>query len=186
MNKIALAKSRIRQIIVQSPLPEDFPHGEYTLKLVRQMKPGDKALEIAALGHDIERVYAKKKVKRQGFLIYNQFKAAHALNSANILRGILAECGLADSMLSKIYALVKSHETGGNPDANILKDADSISFFKTNLPYYFKRESIKECRKRIRWGYNRLSKKARKMVDKIVYDDAKLNRIFRNIIKSVS
>lgn len=46
----------------------------------------DETLLIAALGHDIERAMEDKKVRRGQYDDFDDFKAAHAENSARILR----------------------------------------------------------------------------------------------------
>ena len=42
-------------------------------------------MRLAALGHDIERAVESKKVRPSDFSNYDEFKAAHAANSAKIL-----------------------------------------------------------------------------------------------------
>jgi hypothetical protein len=78
--------------VAGSSVPEDRRHAENTLDWLLMLKPdADEALQIAALGHDIERALEARKVKRADFPDYDRFKAAHARNSAEILRGISVE-----------------------------------------------------------------------------------------------
>jgi hypothetical protein len=60
-----------------------------------------------------------------------------------------------------VHRLVCAHEVGGDPRSNLLKDADSLSYFDVNLPRYFEREGWEETRRRCAWGYQRLSGRAR-------------------------
>jgi hypothetical protein len=102
---------------------------------------------------------------RADFEHYDDFKAAHARNGAGILRDILVECGVSDDALTQeVHHLVCAHEVGGDPRAELLKDADSISYFDVNLPLYFEREGWEETRRRCTWGYLRLSERARSIV----------------------
>ncbi len=122
------------------------------------------ALRIAALGHDIERAVEARKVRRGDFADYDAFKAAHARNSAAMLGGILRECGVGDETLTReVHRLVCVHEVGGDLRSDLLKDADSLSYFDVNLPLYFERNGWQETQRRCVWGYRRLSERARSM-----------------------
>ena len=59
----------------------------------------------------------------------------------------MEDCGVPQDLASKVYWLVCRHETGGAPP-DLIKDADSISFFEVNLPLYYKRHSRKEVLQR--------------------------------------
>ena len=55
-------------IIKKSQVPEDPIHSKNTLEWLLKLKPdADDALKIAALGHDIERAIAERKVRREDF-----------------------------------------------------------------------------------------------------------------------
>jgi len=150
-------------------VPEDPIHSKNTREWVFKLNPdADTALQIAALGHDVERAIKERKVKREDFTSYDEFKSAHAKNSAEILKGILTDCNIRLDLIQDIVYLVIHHEVGGDDRSNILKDADSISFFDVNLPYYAKRCSMDEVRFRIDWGYKRLSKNAKRIVHQFI------------------
>ena len=119
---------------------------------------------MAAFSHDIERSIPEKKVKRKDFPDYNTFKKAHAKNSAKIIEEIMKRHGACDEVVRDVTSLVELHETGGSERANILKDADSISFFDTNLAFYAKRNSMEDVIERCVWGYKRISPENRGIV----------------------
>jgi hypothetical protein len=148
------------------------------LEWLIKLKPdADEALQIAALSHDIDRAIERRKILRSDFNDYNKFKAAHAKNSAKILKEILHECKVEKSIVDEACRLVKMHEIGGDPRSDLLKDADSISFFDVNLPFYFKREGYNEALNRCIWGYRRLSTNMRVICQKITYSNYSLNKI---------
>ena len=90
MPSLARAERRIAEVIAGSDVPEDPLHSRNTLEWLLRLDPrADPALRIAALGHDIERAVEARKVRRGDFADYDAFKAAHARNSAAMLRGIL-------------------------------------------------------------------------------------------------
>ena len=182
MNSLEKAKKKILEIIAASNVTEDPIHAESTLKWLLKLEPkADQALQIAALAHDIERAIEKKKIKRSDYQDYDQFKQAHADNSANILRKILEKCGVAESITKEACRLVVQHEMGGDTNSNLLKDADSISFFEVNLPLYYKREGWEETRRRAAWGYLRISKNRRNIVRGITYEDKNLFDLVKQV-----
>jgi hypothetical protein len=168
-------------------VPEDSLHSENVLKWIIKLKSdADEALQIAAIAHDIDRADGHKKVKRNNFLDYNKFKLEHAKNSANILKGILIKCDVKQSIIDESCRLVEQHEVGGDLRSDLLKDADSISFFEINMPFYFRREGYEETLKRCIWGYNRLSPKMKKICQNITYSQQLLDNILKEAINKAS
>ncbi len=153
--------ARIRAVIARSEVPEDPAHAENTLEWLLRLDPeADEALRIAALAHDIDRA-TPERVRREDFPDYDSFKAAHARRGARLLRGILEDCGIDGAVAQEACRLVERHETGGDPRSDVLKDADSLSYFDVNLPLYFAREGREATLRRCIWGIRRLSPVAR-------------------------
>jgi hypothetical protein len=184
MDSIKCAKQKIRLVISKSSVPEDPVHAENVLEWVLKLKSdANNALQIAALAHDIDRVDEKRKVQRYDFNDYNEFKAAHANNSAKILKEILHECHVKQSIIDEACQLVERHEFGGDQCSDLLKDADSISYFEVNMPLYFQREGYEETLKRCIWGYHRLSPKMKKICRNITYPQHSLTKILKETIE---
>ena len=173
----------IETIISKSQVPEDSIHSKNTREWVLKLKPeADMALQIAALGHDIERSIEERKIKRENFTDYDDFKKAHSHNSATILQEILLKYDVKQDFIDKVVDLVLWHEFGGTPEANILKYADSISFFDVNLPFYFQRNSERETAFRMKWGYKKLSRVAESIVRNFSYNNVELKALFNKIV----
>jgi hypothetical protein len=175
MDEIDCVKKKIEEIIEKSSVPEDPLHSKNTLEWLLRLKPdADEALKVAALGHDIERAIEERKVKREDFSSFDEFKKAHALNSARIMAEIMAECTIGKKLADDIFSLVAHHETGGDEMAEVLKEADTISYFDVNLPLYYARHSVEETKRRALWGYKKLSANLKEVVAKMNYSDKKL------------
>ncbi len=175
----------IKRLLKQAPLPEEMVHSENTLHwLLRLCPQADAALRIAAQGHDIDRAAGRDRVRREDFQDYDLFKQAHARNSAKLLRDIMAQCGASQPLIQEVHRLVCLHETGGDERSDLLKDADSLSYFEVNLPHYFEREGYDETLRRSVWGYRRLSTKARDELGTVVYASEMLNRLLAEVIRS--
>lgn len=171
------ARREILEVIERSEVPEDFPHAHNTLLWLLKLDPSaDEALKIAALAHDIDRAATERKVHRADYSDFDLFKAAHAENSVILLREILDAHGVEQSIVRESCRLVRLHEVGGCPRSDLLKDADSLSYFDTNLPLYFQREGWAETKRRSLWGFRRLSPKARPLARQIIAQSAALGQ----------
>ena len=169
------AKRNILEVIKGSEVPEDFPHANNTLQWLLRLNPtADQALQIAALAHDIDRASTQRKVHRADYPDYDVFKAAHAENGATILGEILNAHDVEPAIVRESCRLVRIHEVGGCPRSDLLKDADSLSYFEVNLHHYFQREGLAETRRRTLWGYRRLSPEARPLARRIVTQSVEL------------
>lgn len=182
LTSIECAKQKIRLVVAGSRVPEDSRHADNTLEWLLRLAPdAGYALQLAALAHDIDRAIEETKVNRAAFDDYNAFKAAHARNGAEILRPILTACGVERHIVDEACRLVEVHEVGGDPGSDLLKDADSISYFDVNLPLYYQREGWSETKRRSHWGYRRLSPRAKEIVKQIGYEEEALVRLLREV-----
>jgi hypothetical protein len=169
-------------MVSQSKIPEDPLHAENTLKWILELEPkADVALQLAALGHDLERALPKRKVQRSHYESYEDFKTAHAHASSEILARLLEECGLDQGLISEVRKLVMRHEIGGDPRSDLLKVADSLSFFEVNLPFYYRRNGYKETLRRCLWGFRRLPPSLRIRVLTFTYSDPCLNALIKRL-----
>lgn len=181
-----LAIQRIRSVIEGSPVPEDLIHSSNTLEWILRLAPlAGEALRIAALGHDIDRAVGSRRVRKADFQDFEEFKAAHAKNSALIVKEILDECRVDKSLTEEVLRLVRLHETGGDERSDLLMVADSLSFFEVNLPHYWVRHSRDVTFQRGIWGYKRLTPESRETVKKFRYADERLNTLVREIAMAV-
>jgi hypothetical protein len=184
MDPIERARLRIAEVIAGSSVPEDPWHSSNTVEWLLRLDPdADAALQLAALGHDIDRAVAARKVLRADFDDYDEFKAAHARNGAEILAEILWDSGVREESLAReVHRLVCRHEVGGDPRADLLVDADSISYFDVNLPRYRARNSRDETLRRCLWGYDRLSPRARSIVAQLRQPSDELEALMVEVI----
>jgi len=184
MNSIDRLKKLIEEIISGSSVPEDPIHSKNTLSWLLKLKfDADEALQIAALGHDIERALDQRKVRREDFEHYDEFKAAHAHNSAEILKEVMLDCGAGETLMEQVYDLVNKHEVGGDERSDLLKDADSMSYFEVNLPHYYHRHGWDETKRRCLWGYKRLSEKMKTIAAKLTFENDELHALMQITIE---
>ncbi|HEX6929221.1 MAG TPA: DUF4202 family protein [Gammaproteobacteria bacterium] len=180
MDPLSRAQAEIRAVLAHSPAIEDSSHAEDTLAWLMRLKPeAGAALALAALGHDLDRVDKVAYVRRSDFTSYDAFSDAHARRAAARLRMLLDRCAVASVVADRACWLVRHHETGGDPDADALRDADNLSWFRVKLPAYLEREGRSETEQRCRWGYDCLSPEARRCYFEIRHGVQKLDRLLR-------
>lgn len=168
-NKIGRLKREIKKIIERSPIATDPAHAVQVLKFVLEMKPhASEELQIAALAHDIERGVAPRSRSNEGES-YESYKKRHAKRSARITVEILQNHGYSKTSIDKVRKLIEIHEEGGSKEADILRDADSISYFDTNIDYYLELYGSKKTQDKIKFMYERASKRAKERINKLEF-----------------
>ncbi len=173
----------INRAIVRSPFPEDPFHALNTVEWVLRLDPAaDDSLQTAALGHDIERAFEDRRIRPDTYATYDEYKAAHAANSAVILTELMREAGLDPDIIDDIAGLVAAHETGGEPRSDLLRDADILSFFTVSLPLYYDRHGPATTRRRCVWGYKRLTPALRWEIAGIEFPDPALQELVREAL----
>lgn len=154
-------------------------HLQRTADWVKELEPdADEALLIAALGHDIHRATAEfmeLKAKRSGFKD-PEYDKIHQEGGAEIVCEFLKKEKADSDLIDRVRMLISVHEVGGNEDQNILKDADSISFFENNIPVFItkkvKETNKEKVREKFDWMYERITSEKAKEIAKPMYEEA--------------
>jgi hypothetical protein len=161
---------------------EGINHFLRTVHWVKILDPdADEALLIAAVAHDIERgfrnhaAYDKVKISDKGFRS-DAHLAHHQQEGARIIGEYLQEIGADQGTIERVSMLVSSHEIGGNDDQNLLKDADSISFFETNVDYFVSKTVSEIGKEKVKdkfdWTFNRITSGKAKRFATPLYQEA--------------
>src|SRR4030042_4623664 len=148
---------------------------EYWLK---KLKPdADEVMIGAAISHDIERAFLENRkppVEDSDNWDDRKYSLWHGRRSAKFTGEFLKKLGIESKLVSRVKYLIVWHELGGDKDRNLIKDADSVSFFENNIPFFLNRKSGLEnytkrkvsrtnLRKKFDYMFNRISsKRARK------------------------
>jgi hypothetical protein len=119
---------------------EIHPHARHltrTLDWVLELDPGaSEALQVAAVTHDIERAFpdpdaAWDSARDWSSPDYNRW---HQDRCAEIAARWLREQEADAELVHAVEALIRVHEEGGWPEADVLQAADSLSFLETMVP----------------------------------------------------
>jgi hypothetical protein len=89
-------------------------------------------IRIAALVHDVERRVPGGPVPDVGHRGWDDpaYVAAHSDRSATIADAWLAHNAACEQLRASVARLIRAHETGGWPEADLLQAADSLSFLE--------------------------------------------------------
>jgi hypothetical protein len=84
------------------------------------------------LTHDMERAFGGPDaipIKMSD----RAYEEAHSNRSARIVGEWLRANGARAELIDAVQRLIRVHEWGGSPDANLVQAADSMSFLETNI-----------------------------------------------------
>jgi hypothetical protein len=116
------------------------PHERHLLRTedwVLALEPdATERLRLAAVLHDIERAIPAPgtswdSARDWDSPVYNRW---HQDRSAEIAAGWLRERGASEELVDGVERLIRVHEDGGWPEADVLQAADSLSFLEVLAP----------------------------------------------------
>ena len=179
MSKLNSLKEEINKILLNSPVVSDVKHSELVLRWVIKLKPdADEALKIAAISHDLDRGVTKITEKDlKDYSKIDKFKKEHSIRSSKYICDILKKYNYSKKIIDKVRYLVENHEFGGNDEANILTNADSLAYFESDISPYLKRNGKKRTKEKIRFMYKRMSEEAKNFVRKIKFKNKQIAKL---------
>ena len=175
---------------IQKWVEENYSNADHLVRTgywIKKLYPKvDDALIVAAITHDIERAFKDDKNPpspefggaKWGDDIYDRW---HSERSAKFVSEFLKEEGVDKAFINKVSKLISHHEHGGWKEADILKDADSLSFLEVNVDMFIswipEKLSKEEVREKFDYMFNRISGRKAKDIAKPLYEKAleKLN-----------
>jgi len=90
--------------------------------------------------------------------------------------------GYSKESILRTSLLVKNHEVGGDKDTNFLMDADSISYFDTNIDWYYKEKGLEKTKSKIIFMYRRASLRAKKIIKSLCFKNEDVQTIFEKML----
>ena len=137
----------------------------------------DEAFYIAAICHDIERVFPLrdgevKPPKTGNDEFDEEYLAWHGKRSAEFTEKLLQENGFNDEVaIARIKTLIAEHSLGGTAERDLLRDADSISLLENNaLKFIQAGKDKKELKEKFDSEFARLSSEKASEFAKPFYD----------------
>lgn len=154
-------------------------HFERTVYWLLQLKPdADIYFQIAAYSHDIQRAFVFKETlemveKSESGFKDPEFLKSHQEDGAKRMYEFLMKNGCDEPDAKRVYHLISKHEEGGDEEQNILKDADSISYFECNADHFVTKYSpilgAKKIKDKFDWMFDRISSEKAKRIARPMY-----------------
>jgi hypothetical protein len=165
--------------------PQPIKHLLRTAYWLKKIYPkADEAMLIAAVTHDIERAFRKddtlKRLEQLSYIAVEILRP-HEEQGAEVISSYLKQWGANDQLIDKVKMLVSRHEEGGTDEQNIIKDADSVSFFENQIEYFLttllKKDGKEKIKEKLDWMFDRITSEKAKKFSKKWYEEAisKLN-----------
>jgi len=137
------------------------------------------AVQIAALFHDVERLYAEPDVRIEHRAPdYRAFKTAHAASGSELVAVFMAEIGMPLVPSLRICELVARHELGGEDglgkscaelvrERALVNDADALSFFSLNASGFLNYFGAEHTARKVAYTWRRLSSQGRRELGQV-------------------
>ena len=123
--------------LAQAWVRDNYPYNSFhllkSLEWLDHIAPdASEAVRVATLTHDMERAFPGPDAIPIRMNDY-AYEKAHSDRSARIVGAWLLENGADPALRSRVEALIRVHEWGGSPEADLVQAADSLSFLETNV-----------------------------------------------------
>lgn len=182
-NLVEKTRQWVKETLQGTEFEDQIAHLERTAHWVKELKPdADEALLIAALTHDIDKPFLgleefERKMKSKGGMFSEEYINWHESKCAEIVSNFLESEGADGKLVEKVEILILKHEEGGNERQNLLKDADSISWFENNADHFTSEEMVErfgkeEIVKKVKWMYDRITSEEGKEIARDWYEEA--------------
>jgi hypothetical protein len=160
MPESALVETAKRWVI------EKYTYNNYhlvrSLEWLDRLAPGSsEAARLAALTHDMERAFPGPDQPVMTTLDDPTYNMLHSERSARIVGAWLRENKAGEDLVREVEQLIRFHEFGGWPEANLVQAADSLSFLDVNIELFLKmarsgKRTISDVRSKFEYSYNRI------------------------------
>ena len=170
---------------IQKWVEENYSNADHLVRTgywVRMFYPrANDALIIAAITHDIERAFMDDRNPptpefggaKWDDAVYDKW---HSERSAKFVSEFLEKEGADQDLIDEVSNLISHHEHGGWKEADILRDADSLSFLEVNVDMFLswipEKLSKEEVRKKFHYMYKRIGTKKAKKYAEPLYEKA--------------
>jgi hypothetical protein len=121
---------------VSERYPYNREHLFTALDWLDRIAPGaPEAVRLATLTHDMERAFPGPD-QPVNTTFDPDYERAHAERSARLVGAWLRDQGADEALVAEVERLIRAHEVGGWPDADLVQAADSLSLLDTNVDLF--------------------------------------------------
>lgn len=165
---------RVRQFVTESFGKENL-HLERTLYWVEFLEPAaSEELRLAAVSHDIERAFESETREMKAYRT-GDGQREHEEEGGRIMYDFLTRSGYAEAGAARVRELIARHETGGDAEQDLLRDADSLSWLEVSAPKHITKKMFpkSEMEKKVDYMYARIGSSRAAELATPFYEEAK-------------
>ena len=161
---------------------EKYKYNNYhlvrSLEWLDRLAPGScEAVRIATVTHDMERAFPGPDQPVMTALDDPEYLVLHSERSARIVGEWLRANGADEDLAREVEHLIRFHEFGGWPEANLVQAADSLSFLDVNIDLFLTfvrsgRRTIEDVRCKFDASYDRIQVPEAKVIAKPMLEKA--------------
>jgi hypothetical protein len=160
-----------------------------TIYWLEKLEPNaNEDMKIAAYSHDIERAFSGPDLElyKNGLsMIDTDSKNKHQIKSGKIIQDFLNKKGYNKKNIKNVFDMVSNHEDGGDKNANLIMNADSISYLETiakrHIDWINEGIDANNVKIKIDKMFNRINSDVAKKFAKPFYDDC--IKYFNKVVK---
>jgi hypothetical protein len=128
------------------------------------------AVRLAARSHTLRRWEIPRDRYRMDVGGYHQWRAATAAHAADAAAGILKQVGFSDAIIREVKRIINGHRHPGDPDTQLLEDADVLAFLEIKLEDYLARWDEAKVRRILEGTWSKMSPLARQRASELPLD----------------
>ncbi|HUJ78969.1 MAG TPA: DUF4202 domain-containing protein [Nitrospiria bacterium] len=129
-----------RQRFQGNDRPRELIFAERVMHWLLQLAPeASEAVRLSAAGHTLRRWEIPRDRFPNGTAGYHAWRDATAAHSAEEAGGLLRTIGYPDEQIRRVRRLIRREGVPGDPEAQLLEDADCLAFLELKLADYLER-----------------------------------------------
>ncbi|HET6464386.1 MAG TPA: DUF4202 domain-containing protein [Nitrospiria bacterium] len=141
------------------------------------------AVRLAARSHTLGRWEVPRDRYRMDVSGYHQWRAATATHAADAAARILKRVGYPEQTILEVKRIITGHRHPGDPDTQLLEDADALSFLEIKLGDYIAQWDEAKIRRILEGTWSKMSPPARQRAAELPLDP-RVQRLMTDLKKN--
>ncbi len=170
----------VNNSFLNSATGKSVAHFEDTIHWIKELYPeADEPMLIAAYAHDIQRAFRETNTEdtfKNIELNDPELLRVHQQEGSRIICAFLENENYDKKKIERIGNMIAHHEEGGDFESDLIKDADSISYFYTNAHKHIEKTlkfiGKEKIRNKLNWMYERITSDIGKKIAEPKYLEA--------------
>jgi Domain of unknown function (DUF4202) len=153
-----------RQTVNRRSYAREFIFAQKVHAWVERLNPSaPETVRLAARSHTLRRWEIPRNRYRMDIGGYHQWRDSTAAHAADAAADILKRVGYPERTIREVKRIINGHRHPGDPDTQLLEDADALAFLEIKLNDYLVRWDESRIRRILEGTWSKMSPGARRM-----------------------